>query len=172
MAQRLLQSGDGDIDPNGTAVAEDIGDRLRSAEDRDRDPFDVMHLDAIAQKFVGKADDAQRRMVDLGLPVLRTDGNPYPSRHLVSDTVKGEGRDEADDALGHPFGRLGEAMIALGGGVCELIEPAAELGDEALPFKSGDGGGGYADLPDFRQAGDTVLAQKRSEVFPLGAGLV
>ncbi len=171
LAQRFFQSGDCNVDPNGTAVAENIGDRLRHAEDRDRDPFDVMHLDSVAEKLVGEPDDAQRRIVDLGLPFFRTDGDPHPSWHLVGDTVEGECRDEADDALGHPLGGFGEAVIALGGGVRELIEPAAELGDDALPFESGDGRGGDAGPADFGQAGDAALAQKRSELIPLGAGL-
>ena len=169
LAQRLLQRGDGDVDPNGTAVAESVGDRLRDAEDRDRDPLDVMRLDAVAKKLIGEPDDAQWRIVDLGLPVLRTDSDPYPSRHLVGDTVESEGRDEADYALGHPLGGLGKAMITLRGGVRELIEPAAELGDKTLPFQPGDGGGGDAGPADFGQAGNALLAQKRRELFPLGA---
>ena len=159
LAQRFLQGGDCDVDPNGAAVAEDIGDGLRHAEDRDRDPLDVVRLNAVAKKLVGKADNAQRRIVDLGLPVFRTDRDPHPTRHLIGDTVEGEGRDEADYALGHALGGLGKGMIAIGGGVRELIESAAELGDEALPFQSGDGGGGDAGPADFGEAGNTALAQ-------------
>ena len=130
-----------------------------------------MRLDPVAEKLVGKADNAQRRVVDLGLPFFRTDSDPDPTWHLVGDTVEGEGRDEADDALGHALGGFGKAMIAVRGGVRELIEPAAELGDEALPFQPGDGGGGDAGPADFGQAGDTALAQEVGELFPLGAGL-
>lgn len=114
-------------------MAERVGDCLRHAEDRDRDTFDLMRLDPVTQKPVGEADDAQGRIIDLGFPVLRTDGDPHPSRHLVGDTVESEGRDETDDALGYPLGCLGKAMIAFGGGIRELIESAAELGDEAFP---------------------------------------
>ena len=172
LAQRLLQRGDGDIDPQGTAVAESVGDRLRYAEDRNRDPFDVMRLDAVAKKLISEPDNAQWRIVDLWLPHLRTDGDPYPTWHLVSDTVEGEGRDEADDALGHPLGGLRKAMIALRGGIGELIKSAAKPGDEALPFQPGDGGRSHAGPADFREARHTALAQKRRELFPLGAGLV
>jgi hypothetical protein len=136
-AQRFFQSRDGNIDPYGTPMAEVISDGLRHAEDGDRDTFDVVCLDPVAETLIGKVDCAQRWIVGLRFPLLRTDGGPYPSRHLVRDAVEGEGRDEADDALGHPLGGLGKAMIAVGGRVRELIESAAEPGDEALPFQPG-----------------------------------
>jgi hypothetical protein len=49
-------------------------------------------------------------------------------------------------------------MIAVGGGVRELIESTTELGDEALPFQPGDGGRSDASPADFGQAGDAALA--------------
>src|SRR3546814_6082503 len=107
-------------------MAKDIGDGLRYAVDWDRDAFNVVCLGAVAEKLVGEADDTQRRIVDLRLPVLRADRDPHPSRHLVSDAVEGEGRDEADDTLGHALGSLGEGVIAVGGGVSKLIESAAK----------------------------------------------
>jgi hypothetical protein len=62
LAQRLFQRGDCDIRPNGTAVAKSVGDRLCDAEDRDRDAFDVVRLDLVAEKLIGEANDAQRRV--------------------------------------------------------------------------------------------------------------
>jgi hypothetical protein len=62
-------------------------------------------------------------------------------------------------------------MITVRGGVCELIEPAAEPGHGALPLESGDRSCCDAGPADFGEAGNTVLAQKRSELFPLGARL-
>src|SRR3546814_3885770 len=121
-------------------MAKDIGDGLRYAVDWDRDAFNVVCLGAVAEKLVGEADDTQRRIVDLRLPVLRADRDPHPSRHLVSDAVEGEGRDEADDTLGHALGSLGEGVIAVGGGVSKLIESAAKPGDEAIPPQTGDSG--------------------------------
>ncbi len=85
--------------------------------------------------------------------------------------MESECRDQKDDALGHPLGGLGKAVIAVGGGVRELIVTAAEPGDDALPFQPGNGGGGDTGPADFGQAGDAMLAQKRGELFPLGAGL-
>src|SRR3546814_3797222 len=70
-------------------MAKDIGDGLRYAVDWDRDAFNVVCLGAVAEKLVGEADDTQRRIVDLRLPVLRADRDPHPSRHLVSDAVEG-----------------------------------------------------------------------------------
>src|SRR3546814_13543431 len=70
LAQRLLERRHGDIDPNGTAMAKDIGDGLRYAVDWDRDAFNVVCLGAVAEKLVGEADDTQRRIVDLRLPEI------------------------------------------------------------------------------------------------------
>jgi hypothetical protein len=53
-------------------------------------------------------------------------------------------------------------MIALRGGVRELMESAAELGDEALPLQPGDGGRSDAGPADFGQAGNAALTQKRA----------
>jgi len=86
--------------------------------------------------------------------------------------MEGKGRNEADYAFGHPLGGLGKAMIALRGGVRELIESAAELGDEALPLQPGDGGRSDAGPADFGQAGNAALTQKRGELLPLGSGLL
>lgn len=169
LAQRLFQRGDCDIRTNGTAVAKSVGDRLRHAEDRNRDAFYVVRLDPVAEKLVSETDDAHWGVVDLGLPVLRTDRDPDPVWHLVGDTVEGEGRDEADDALGHTLCGLGKASIAVRGGVGELIESAAEPGHEALPFQPGNSGCGDAGPADFYQAGDAALAQEGYELFPLGA---
>ena len=138
-------------------MAEDIGDGFRRAEDWNRDAFDVVSLDAVAKKLVGKADNAQWRIVDFGFPILRTDGYPYPPRHLVGDTVESQGRDEADYTLGHALGGFGQAVSTLRGSVRELIKSAAELGDEALPFQSGDGGRSNAGAANFGQAGDAML---------------
>ena len=66
---------------------------------------------------------------------------------------------------------MARRWITVGGGVCELIEPAAEPGDGALPLESGDSSCCDAGPADFGEAGNTVLAQKRSELLPLGARL-
>jgi hypothetical protein len=171
LAQRLLERGDCDIGPNGTAVAKSVGDRFRHAEDRDRDAFDVVGLDPVMEKLISEADDAQRRVVDLGLPFFRTDRDPDPTWHLVGDTVESQGRDEANDPLGHALGGFGKTMVAVRSGVGELIEPAAEPSDKALPFQPGNGGRRDAGPTDFGQAGDAVLAQEGCELFPLRAWL-
>lgn len=100
LAQRLVQRGDSDVDSDGTAVAEDIGDRLRHAEDRDRNPLDVVRLDPVAKELVGEANNAQWWIVDLGLPVFRTDRDPDPTWHLFGDAVEGEGETRQMTPLG------------------------------------------------------------------------
>src|SRR3546814_17846893 len=92
-------------------MAKDIGDGLRYAVDWDRDALNVVCLGAVAETLVGEADDTQRRIVALRLPVLRADRDPHPSRHLARDAVEGKGRDEADETLGHARGCLAEGVM-------------------------------------------------------------
>lgn len=172
LAQRFLESLDRDVNANGAAVAEDVGDRLRHAEDRDGNALDFVDLDPVAEEFVGESDDAERRIFDLGFPVLGPDRDPDAARHLIGDAVEGKRRDEADHALGHALGRFGKAVIAFRGGVRELVKPPAEPGDHAFPFETGDGRCGDACAADFSQAGDPARAQEGGELVTLGAWLV
>lgn len=110
-------------------------------------------------------------IVDLWLPIFGANGNLDLSRHLVGDAVKRERRDEADDSLGYSLCRFGQAVIALDNGVRELVEPAAEPGDEAGPLQPGDRGGRDARLPDLGQPGHAMFSQECDQPFALRAGL-
>ena len=84
--------------------------------------------------------------------------------------VAREGDVETDHAFGHPFGRFGQAVVAIGGGAGELINSASQADDQPLPFQAGNGGGGDAGATDFGQSRNAVPLEVSRQVLALGAG--
>lgn len=93
-AHGFFQGRDCDICSNAAAVCRKTSAMVFAAPKIGiDDAFDVMHLNIGAEELVGKPHDVQRRIVDRGLRCFRADGDPHPSRHLVSDAVEGERRE-------------------------------------------------------------------------------
>lgn len=92
LARRLLEGGDRGVGPDRATMAKDICNGFRRPENQDRNAFDLVGRRSVAEELVGEPDNAQRRRVDLGLPVFGADGDPNPARQLIRDAVDGECR--------------------------------------------------------------------------------
>jgi hypothetical protein len=88
---------------------------------------------------------------------------------LVRDLVEGERRDEADHALRITLRRLGEAVVRIEIGVWELVEPARQANDLAIPLHAADRRCRDAGTRELRKAHDAVRSKEVSGHLALGS---
>ncbi len=108
-----------------------------------------MDFDALLETGAGKENGPDRRIGHLGFAGLPLHGEPDFMRDLGGQAVKGEGGDEADDAMGGEFGHvdeidfrgeavhLGKLIETPGGGDQRPLVAEAVQGSPVDPLKKG-----------------------------------
>ncbi len=124
-----------------------------------------MVLDVLCQQVLGKPNDAQRRMVGRGPPVLQPNGYPDSPGQLIGQAMEGERRGQADDALGRALGGQGQFMLTVDRCVGELVETPTEPHDLAGLDHPANGGRSYTRRPQFGCAHQSAFPK---QAFSLG----
>ena len=139
----------GDVKPHCIAPAETIPHRFRGVVDPDLLLHDAMDFDALPETGTGKEDGPDRRIGHLGLAGLPLHSEPDFMRDLGGQAVKGEGGDEADDAMGGELGHvdeidfrgevvhLGKLIETPGGGNQRTVIAEAVQGSPVDPLTKG-----------------------------------
>lgn len=87
--------------PTVPAVQEEIGHGLGHAKHWHQRAGDMLRLETSCQQHIGEAHDLDRQVGEARAPVLASVGNVALGRHLVGEPVEGQGRGQADRALGY-----------------------------------------------------------------------
>jgi hypothetical protein len=84
--------------------------------------------------------------------------------------MKSQGRNEANDALGNPFGGLCETVVNVEGRVGKLIKSAREPKHLAVTFHPAHGGSRYTRFAQLYQARNAARGQHGMGNLALGHG--
>src|SRR5262245_19549532 len=123
-----------DVDADLVSETKTVRHRLRRRVDLHVGGTQLLHLDALGERFLGEAKDPNRWLLELGR--LRPASQRYPDlvRHFGRDLVECERGDEAHDPLWDPkchCHQIGLLERLLG---CETKDAAAErLEDAGVP---------------------------------------
>lgn len=129
-----------------------------------------MLLESLRKGRAGEADDAKRRVIHLGQPVLPADGEPDLEGVLGGHLVEPEGREKADDSMGYPPGGLHQALVFADLRVRHPVEPAADLFHEAAGVKPAKLLTAESLLLQITGAEHSGGADQRKETFLRGGG--
>lgn len=105
------------------ASSSSMASRSRSSRDPDFDALDAPTLDAALARRAIRADDLERRCVELRRSCARVDHDPHRVRKLRGEAVHLERRQEAHDRERHAGAHLREAMKLGHVGVGMAIQP-------------------------------------------------
>ncbi|MBB6011309.1 hypothetical protein HNR59_000654 [Aquamicrobium lusatiense] len=117
-----------------------------------------------------------KRTSRMGVPSGFGDQSFWPTAsqtclgQLIRQTMKSQGRNEANDALGNPFGGLCQTVVNVEGRIRKLIKSSREPKHLAVAFHAAHGGGCYAGLAQFCHARNAARGQHGMGNLALGHG--
>ena len=120
------------IEPELIPILEAVGQRLFRTVDAKPDAIHLVRFDAFRERAACKPKHAERRMLESRRLGTARQRNVDFMRNLGGNLVVSEGRDEADHSGGNLQRDGYEVGIAERGEVCQTVEAATKLFDDAL----------------------------------------
>lgn len=170
LAERFLQAFDRHRQANLVPISEAIGDRLCDAENLHGHPLDRVGFNPLRQETICETYQPNGRAFGSRGPVLLAHGEPNLPRQLIGQPVERQGGNEANDALGNPFGGLCQTVVNVERCIRKLIKSSREPKHLAVAFHAAHGGGCYACLAQLCQARNAARGQHGMGNLALGHG--